>query len=224
MIVGPPRRSIDDTEEKNLKWWLGQIEGVDLVYAVTSFEAKRWTGIADQDIRQGIYDNHLRAYTEGKVVAILNRKPVIETLEILGNAAMSQFYKLPKKLHQVLYCVHCGASDVAGPQGSHTCEGVKDSMEEAGRSAERARYEMDEDDDLDQKAPRTLKRMKRSRDPKLGILIFKLVFAHQLFDYTELLDMSGIDTTALDSQGLIWLDPTVYLEAAAERAPGSVFS
>ena len=89
MIVGPPRRSIDDTEEKHRKWWVDQAEGLDLVYAATSFEAKRWTRTTDRESRQALYDHHLRDYTESKVVDILNSKPVLDTLAGLGDESSS---------------------------------------------------------------------------------------------------------------------------------------
>jgi hypothetical protein len=123
-----PRRSIDDTEEKDRTWWIDQAEGLDLIYAATSFEAKRWTRTADQETRQALYDHHLRHYTESKVVDILNSTPVLDALAILGDESKHQFFKLQQQLHRTLFCEHCGASEITGPQGSHTCDGIKGSM------------------------------------------------------------------------------------------------
>jgi hypothetical protein len=117
MMVGPPKRSVDDTEQKHRTWWLDQAEGLDLVYAATSFEAKLWTRTADQETRQALYDHHLRHCTEPKVVDILNSKPVLEVLAILGDESKHGFFNLPKQFHRILFCEHCGASDITGPQG-----------------------------------------------------------------------------------------------------------
>ena len=76
---------------------------------------------------------------------------------------------------------------------------------------------MEQDEgDAEEKARRTLKRMKRSRDSKLGILSFKVIHAHQVFDHLDLLDMSTVTATSLDHPGLVWIHPTPYLQATAQ--------
>jgi hypothetical protein len=97
---------------------------------------------------------------------------------------------------------------------------VKEAMEVAGRSTERERWSMvysDEEDetDLDKKAPRDLKRMEPSRDPKLGVLNFILAFAHRIFYHIDLLDMTAVSDQSLLDSDLRWIDPTPQLLAAA---------
>ena len=201
---GMPRRSVDTTTEDHRQWWLAQKEGLNMVFAASSFESMLWTREADPEARQAIYDRHLREYTESRVVEILGNQPVLDILETLANESSSEWYKLPKKLHQVLFCLHCSASGVTGPQGAHSCDGMNDSIELAGGSTERERYQvLDGTVDLRKKRPRSLKRMKRSRDPKLGVLNFKVVYAHDFINTLISSISSGptIRSTVGDSSG-----------------------
>ena len=183
--------------------------------AVSSFEVKLWTRKGSLEERQALYDNHQPEHTENRVVDIMGAKPVLERLD---GEDMTQYFKLPKNLHRVLFCVHCGTSGVTGPQGAHVCDGVKESMELIGRTSERERWETVEGDDLDlgRKRDRSMKRMKRSRDPKLGVLSFKVVFGRELFHHIDSLDMSGVNAETLAERNLVWLDPTPYLVGALQ--------
>jgi hypothetical protein len=186
-----------------------------MIYGASSFDCKLWMREGDSAQRQALYDLHLRQYTESKVAEIVNAKPIISAIEHLAREEMSEFYKLPKKTHQILFCVHCAASDICGPQGAHTCSGVAETMEEQGISTGRERWALREDESVDLKNPRTLKRMKRTRDSSLGVVNFKILYAHELYEHDHLVDLSGITDETLSERGLVWLDPTPHLKRLA---------
>ena len=109
-------------------------------------------------------------------------KSPLQMLETLATESNHAFYRLSKKLNQWLLCAHCGGYGFASPQGNHTCEGVEEDRDRLGLSNERKRYEVrggSEEGDFRSKAPRSLKRIKRTRDPKFGVFNTKVIHAHE---------------------------------------------
>ena len=94
--------------------------GTRSLNAATSSDAKLWMRTADITTRQELYDKHLR-HIPNQIVNVLYRKPILDVQEKLGAEEMLESYKLPK-LHQVLFCLHCGTSEIASPHCSHSCD------------------------------------------------------------------------------------------------------
>lgn len=211
MQSGMPRRSCDDTEEQHEEWWMEQREGLDLVWTVHSYEIKKWMRTATSSTRQGLYEKHLRAYTEAKVVEIVGLKTPLQMLETLGTESNHACYRLSKKLNQWLLCAHCGACRSASSQGNHTCEGVEEDKDRAGLNNERERYEVrggSEEGNMRSKAPRSLKRIKRTRDPKFGVYNTKLIHAHEAWERLARMDIDTEELSAdLASHRIVWKNP-----------------
>jgi len=190
-----------------------QREGLDLVWAVHSYEIKKWMRAATSSTRQELYEKHLKAYTESKVVEIVGMKTPLPMLETLATESDHEFYRLSKKLNQWLLCADCGACGFASPQGNHTCEGVEEGRDRAGLSNERERYEARGGSEVDMraKAPRSLKRIKRTRDPKFGVCNTKLIHAHEAW---ERLARMIVDTEELSadmaSHQIVWKNPKAH--------------
>jgi hypothetical protein len=98
--------------------------------------------VATSSTKQELYEKHLKAYTEAKVVEIVGLKTPLQMLETLATESNHEFYRLSGKLNQWLLCAHCGASGFAGPQGNHTCESIEEVRDQAGLGNERERYEV----------------------------------------------------------------------------------
>jgi hypothetical protein len=146
-------------------------------------------------------------------IPLVGLKPALEMVTRLATESFHEFYHLPKS-NQIITCVHCGAIGLTGTQGNHACQGVYGEMEKAGQSVERERFEKRDDNGPDHrsKAPRTLKRMKRSKDAKFGVLVTQLLFAHELFRYPDLI--TELTAYSLADVGLAWIDPNPILNQA----------
>jgi len=124
---------------------------------------------------------------------------------------------------QWLHCAHCGACGFASPQGNHTCEGVEGDRDRAGLGNERQRYEIREgSEEVDErsKAPRSLKRIKRTRDSKFGVYNTKLIHAHE--DWERLREMDAdMEELAVDmaKSRVIWKDPRAAMEGVSTMYP-----
>ena len=172
---------------------------------------KKWMKTATSSTRQELYEKHLKAYTEAKVVEIVGLKTPLQMLETLATESNHEFYRLSKKLNQWPLCAHCGACGFASPQRNHTCEGEADDRDRLGLSNERERYEVregNEEGDLRSKAPRSLKRIKRTRDPKFGVYNTKLIHAHEAWERLSRMDIDTEELSAdLATHQIVWKNP-----------------